>query len=236
MVDLFRDSSLGIFQLSLSIVQSTGSHHSQISNGSSMQKKPRGPFNQSEPVEVSKSHWNITRSSLLSNSLQSHCKWRSATWCKENQDKSVSAKTTEAEQGEPMPEPPPTLCGVIFILFLNITCTLMWLLQQNMLSPVCPSKTYDVTEFPNELEISTSLPLHVLCPLSPWSPICALHIFMDVWPSIGERATYHSYHSISQQPWIANSSSSGEWDKVWLHALILLPWWNLDWFHLAWGL
>lgn len=64
-----------------------------------------------------------------------------------------SLNITETEQGEPMPERPPIVCGVIFIFFLNIT----HLLQQNILSPVCPSKTsYDITEFPKEPEISTS--------------------------------------------------------------------------------
>jgi hypothetical protein len=73
-----------------------------------------------------------------------------------------SVKTKDVDQDELTPEPPPTVCGVIFIFFLKITCPLICLLQQNIVSPVCPSKTlYDITEFPKKLEISTSL--YALC-------------------------------------------------------------------------
>lgn len=69
--------------------------------------------------------------------------------------KVTSGKTTKAEEGEPMLEPPPTICGVI--VFLNITCPLMCPFQQNILSPVCHSKTtYVMTEFPKKPGIPIS--------------------------------------------------------------------------------
>ena len=52
------------------------------------------------------------------------------------QSQAPSVKTSKTEQIEPMPEPPPTVCGVIFIFFLNITHPLMHLLHQDILSPV----------------------------------------------------------------------------------------------------
>ena len=67
-------------------------------------------------------------------------------------------KTREAEQEEPMPEPPPTVCGVIFTSFLSITYPLNYLLHQNILSPGRPSKTsYDIIEFLKKTEISISV-------------------------------------------------------------------------------
>jgi len=68
-VDLFRNSSLGQIQSVLSenqfnsqesagIAQSTCKHQSQISSGSSIQKKLRGATNQPESMEVARSLQN----------------------------------------------------------------------------------------------------------------------------------------------------------------------------------
>lgn len=47
-------------------------------------------------------------------------------------------QTSKAVQGKSMPEPPPTVYGVIFIFFLNTKHPLACLLRQNILSPVDP--------------------------------------------------------------------------------------------------
>jgi hypothetical protein len=65
--------------------------------------------------------------------------------------------------------PSPTVCGVIFALLHHgsfhvsaiakhpSTCVEDSPLQQNILSLVCPSKTsFEITDFPNNLEVSTS--------------------------------------------------------------------------------
>jgi hypothetical protein len=89
-----------------------------------------------------------------------------------------SAKTRGTWQGEPMQECPPTVCGVLFIFFLNIARPLKRLLQQNTTCPFTkqfpekyhvsvlakhrlirqlPEKTArDTTESPKRPEISTS--------------------------------------------------------------------------------
>ena len=49
--------------------------------------------------------------------------------------KSQQVKISNVLQGETMPECPFTLCGVIVMLFLNNTCPLKCLLQQNITCP-----------------------------------------------------------------------------------------------------
>jgi hypothetical protein len=56
-----------------------------------------------------------------------------------------------------MPEPPPIVHGIRFLSFLNITHSLTFLLQQNILPSVCPRKTsYDRAEFLKKPETSIS--------------------------------------------------------------------------------
>lgn len=165
-MDLLSSSSLELFQLHC---QQSGSlantntnqprqssphdnHHSWIGGGGLIQKKPQGSANWPERVEIGRSCRGITRSSLASYSLWSHGRQR----YKANQHKSV---LRVAEQGELMPQPPPTVCGAIFIFFPpKITLSLSRLLQQNILSPVSASAQHPLTaEIPKKPEISTSV-------------------------------------------------------------------------------
>ena len=96
--------------------------------------------------------------------------------CKANQYMHVVMKSRKAEQGEPMLELPlsgghiyiPSEHHVTFPMFAiatrPFTCVCfskisfhLCLLQQNILTPVCPSKpSFDITDFANKPEVSAS--------------------------------------------------------------------------------
>jgi len=78
-VDLFRNNSSEQIQSVLPALHmnqpqqlpTTHKHHSQLSNGGSIQKKLPGFANRHEFTEVTRNHWNITRS-YIGVFLQSH--------------------------------------------------------------------------------------------------------------------------------------------------------------------
>ena len=156
-MDLFRNSSLGQFQSSLSGYQQFNSHkpagaaqhickhYSQISNAISIQKKTQGSVNYPEPMEVARSHQNITTSFMVYFSLWSHSKWWSVGKGKVNQRHSIiSAEQQSAKPKEDQPrgtrQTNVTQCGLPSVglsLYPNITCSLKHLhLQGNQKLPL----------------------------------------------------------------------------------------------------
>lgn len=136
--------------------QSSNKTLTWISNSYSIPKELQVSANLPRSMEAARSHQNIT-SSLLSYSLHSHDKEDQQCDVSWTNTRASSAKTSETEQGNPMPELLPIVGVVIFIFFLNITCYLTWLLQQNIHSSLCPRKTsYGITEFSKTPKISTS--------------------------------------------------------------------------------
>ena len=94
-------------------------------------------------------HPLFLRSSLVSFSLWRTHKWGSVMQCRVNQFMHVVSKDQWGRKKQTNAQVP-TVCGVKFIFFLNIMPPFMCysktsfhqcLLQQNILFPVCPSKT-----------------------------------------------------------------------------------------------
>jgi hypothetical protein len=132
-VDLFRNSSVGQFQFSLFLVQSTSKHQIWISSGRAVQSRSNVKACQSAAsTEVERSQRNLTRSSLVSFFLWSHHKWNSATRCKVNQYVDVISTDEQArEQSKPMLE-----LSLEFIFLLPITTPFV---ELNILSTVSTS-------------------------------------------------------------------------------------------------
>jgi hypothetical protein len=97
-------------------VQLATTNHETVAEAPSRRKQETP--NQHEPAEAARSRLKTMRNSLasLSLSLQSHSRQR-------------SAKASKGLQGKPMPEPPLTVCGVVFIFFVSITHPLKHLPQ-----------------------------------------------------------------------------------------------------------
>jgi len=145
-----------------------------------------------ESQEVAEIPWEVF---LAHFSLQSH-RWR---------------PVKHSLQGEPMRGPPLTVCGVLFIFFLNTMCPLKPLLQQNIICPqtcllqqnilsgVCCNKpsshkrasrktSHDTTESPKEPEIST------------WA--CFPQSFTIIFETLTEPGAL--WYTKTGQPWVSS--------------------------------
>ena len=105
-MDLFRNSSLEQIQsvlsaqfTQISTISSIHEHHSQIGNGSPIQKKPRGSANWPEYVEVARSHWNTSSSLLAFLSMKS----RQRIPSKERQGESIQRSVISEDQHQQSP-------------------------------------------------------------------------------------------------------------------------------------
>ena len=122
-VDLFRKSSLGQFQSSMSRYQQLSSQEStEVSHSTASWFRldwSRGSANQPESLEAARSLWNIPSSSLVCFSLWSH-------------DKRWSVKKARWTNATVMF----IVCWVIVIPSPNIRCSVKHPLQQNITGPL----------------------------------------------------------------------------------------------------
>ena len=157
------------------------SQHTSLSQLTSLCQSP-------DSTEAARSRRNLTRSFSVCFSLWSPDKWTSRMQCKANQcvcvcvclcvSVCVCARARVSLATNPSS---PILSHACF----SRTSSLLYPLQENTPSHVCPSKTpSDTTDFPKKPEISTSLCNNVFARLTPL-PLCTVHIYssLDNTPS-----------------------------------------------------
>ena len=119
---------------SAAVPRSTCKHHSLINNSNSIQKKLWGSANHPSLLkwQAARSHRNITRSSLVHFSLQSHNKWYSRKKVRWIQATVSSTLITSAKHNEDQQKWQVNQCHNI-VLCLS---------QPNILLHVCSQKTF----------------------------------------------------------------------------------------------
>jgi len=155
----------------------------------------QGQFNPEETVrltsqpkftEAARSRVNLM-SSLVSFSLWSHHKQSPATPCKANKHMQPAVKSSEEEQSKPVRDLPRPVASYLYSFYtpfvLSCVCyskTSFHLcpLQQNILSPLCPSETAIYPNSPKKLQIST---LYII---SSFREQCTVPINAVLWPGI----------------------------------------------------
>lgn len=173
-LDLFRNSSSGVSSISfvrISAVQThskylmwassfspvflAGKHHALTSSCNSILKKPGLPT----LLRLGCRHWKKlqeTYEQFFGFSQWYHHEQSSARQCKVNQNMCVLVKNSEVEQSKPILELPLSV-GILFI-FLHYESFHKSAIAIHPFICVCFSKTsFDLTDFPNKPEVSTSV-------------------------------------------------------------------------------